>query len=114
MPLTFLNHKGHKGCRLRGTIKYDSAKLLLTIDLLGTFVFGVEGAMAAIAGNLDLLGLMVLAFATALGGGIIRDLLIGAIPPGLNSRLALSRQLRFLAPPWYFAFTLSSASFLRG
>jgi uncharacterized membrane protein YeiH len=38
--------------------------------------------MAAIEGNLDLLGLMVLAFATALGGGIIRDLLIGAVPPG--------------------------------
>jgi uncharacterized membrane protein YeiH len=54
----------------------------LTIDLLGTFVFAVEGAMAAIAGHLDLLGLMVLAFATALGGGIIRDLLIGAVPPG--------------------------------
>jgi uncharacterized membrane protein YeiH len=82
--LTFVNHEDTKvvASRLRGTIKYDSAKLLLTIDLLGTFVFGVEGAMAAIAGNLDLLGLMVLAFATALGGGIIRDLLIGAIPPG--------------------------------
>jgi uncharacterized membrane protein YeiH len=50
--------------------------------LLGTFVFAVEGAMAAIAGNLDLLGLMVLAFSTALGGGIIRDLLIGSVPPG--------------------------------
>jgi uncharacterized membrane protein YeiH len=66
----------------RGTIKYDSARLLLTIDLLGTFFFAVEGAMAAIEGNLDLLGLMVLAFATTLGGGIIRDLLIGAVPPG--------------------------------
>jgi uncharacterized membrane protein YeiH len=67
---------------LRGFIKYDSARMLLTIDLLGTFVFAVEGAMAAIEGKLDLLGLMVLAFATALVGGIIRDLLIGAIPPG--------------------------------
>jgi len=38
--------------------------------------------MAAIEGNLDLLGLMVLAFSTALVGGIIRDLLIGSIPPG--------------------------------
>jgi uncharacterized membrane protein YeiH len=38
--------------------------------------------MAAIEGNLDLLGLMVLAFSTALAGGIIRDLLIGAVPPG--------------------------------
>lgn len=58
-----------------------SDRLLLTLDLLGTFVFAVEGALAAVQGNLDLLGLMVLAFATALGGGIIRDFLIGAAPP---------------------------------
>ena len=63
-------------------MKYDSAKLLLAVDLIGTFVFAVEGATAAIQGELDLLGLMVLSFATALAGGIIRDLLIGAIPPG--------------------------------
>jgi uncharacterized membrane protein YeiH len=56
-------------------------KLVLAADLLGTFIFGLEGAMAAIAANLDLLGILVLAFATALAGGIIRDLLIGAIPP---------------------------------
>jgi len=55
--------------------------MLLVVDLLGTFVFAVEGAMAGIQANLDLLGLMVVAFATALGGGIIRDLLIGAVPP---------------------------------
>jgi uncharacterized membrane protein YeiH len=55
--------------------------LLLIVDLLGTFLFGLEGASAATRGNLDLLGLMVLAFATALGGGIIRDVLIGASPP---------------------------------
>jgi uncharacterized membrane protein YeiH len=55
--------------------------MLLAIDLLGTFVFAIEGAIAGIQGNLDLLGIMVLAFATALGGGIIRDVLIGAIPP---------------------------------
>lgn len=62
-------------------MKYDSGKLLLALDLAGTLVFGIEGASAAIQGNLDFLGLMVLAFATALGGGIIRDLLIGAVPP---------------------------------
>src|SRR6202451_1211482 len=55
--------------------------MLLVIDLLGTFVFAVEGATAGIEANLDLLGLMVGAFATALGGGMIRDLLIGAVPP---------------------------------
>ena len=61
--------------------KSNSARLLLIVDLLGTFLFGLEGATAATRGNLDLLGLMVLAFATALGGGILRDLLIGASPP---------------------------------
>lgn len=65
----------------RAPITFHSAALLLTIDLIGTFVFAVEGAMAAVQGNLDILGVLVLAFATALGGGIIRDVLIGAVPP---------------------------------
>ena len=54
---------------------------LLVVDYLGTLLFAVEGAMAAIRAQLDLLGVVVLAFSTALGGGIIRDLLIGATPP---------------------------------
>ena len=62
-------------------MKYDAAKVLLTADLAGTFLFGIEGADAAIRGNLDLLGMMVLAFSTALAGGVVRDLLIGAVPP---------------------------------
>src|SRR5258705_5813659 len=62
-------------------MKYDPEKLLFAVDLAGTLLFAIEGATAAIIGNLDLLGLMVLAFATALGGGIVRDLLIGAVPP---------------------------------
>ena len=60
-------------------------KLLAAVDLAGTFLFAVEGAIAAIHGNLDFLGMVVLAFVTAVGGGIIRDLLIGAIPPGAVS-----------------------------
>jgi len=44
-------------------------------------VFAVEGAMAAVNGNLDLIGILVLAFCTALGGGIIRDILLGSLPP---------------------------------
>jgi uncharacterized membrane protein YeiH len=59
----------------------ESNKLLLAADMAGTLLFAIEGATAAVRGNLDLLGLMVLAFATALGGGLIRDLLIGAVPP---------------------------------
>jgi uncharacterized membrane protein YeiH len=60
---------------------YHPDFLLLVVDLMGVSVFAVEGAMAAIRSELDILGLMVIAFATALGGGMIRDLLIGAIPP---------------------------------
>jgi uncharacterized membrane protein YeiH len=50
-------------------------------DLAGTFVFAFQGALAAIAGHLDLFGELVLAFATALGGGVIRDVLMGDLPP---------------------------------
>ncbi|GGA57458.1 membrane protein [Edaphobacter acidisoli] len=61
--------------------QYRQDVLLLVIDLIGTFVFAVEGALAGINAGLDVFGLMVLAFVTALGGGTIRDLLIGAVPP---------------------------------
>src|ERR1700679_3236084 len=70
------SQKEEPGARLTST------KLYLAVDLAGTLIFALEGALAAIVGQLDLLGLMVLSFATALGGGIIRDLLIGAVPPG--------------------------------
>src|ERR1700741_2810579 len=56
-------------------------RLLSVADIAGTFLFAIEGANAAVTRDLDLLGVMVLAFATALAGGIIRDVLIGAVPP---------------------------------
>jgi uncharacterized membrane protein YeiH len=59
----------------------DAGHLLFAADIAGTLVFAVEGAMAAVNGNLDLIGIMTLAFSTALGGGIIRDTLLGALPP---------------------------------
>jgi uncharacterized membrane protein YeiH len=61
--------------------KYGQDVVLLAVDLVGTFVFAVEGALAGIRGELDLLGLLVVSFVTALGGGTVRDLLIGAVPP---------------------------------
>lgn len=59
----------------------SSDSLLVAFDLIGTLVFALEGAMRAIRADLDFLGLLVLAFVTAVGGGIIRDVLIGATPP---------------------------------
>ncbi len=55
--------------------------VVLVADLAGTVVFALEGAVAAMKNGLDLLGVMVLSFVVALGGGVIRDLLIGATPP---------------------------------
>ena len=54
---------------------------MLVADLVGTAVFAVEGAIAAMRSQLDLLGVMVIAFIVALGGGVTRDVLIGATPP---------------------------------
>lgn len=55
------------------------------LDLAGTFVFALSGAMAGVRHRLDLFGVLVLSFAAANTGGIIRDLLIGAVPPGAIS-----------------------------
>lgn len=58
-----------------------SDHLLLVVDLSATLFRGLDGAMAAIEGRLDLFGILVLSFTAALGGGVFRDLLIGAVPP---------------------------------
>jgi uncharacterized membrane protein YeiH len=51
------------------------------LDLAGTFVFAISGAVAAKQRGLDMFGICAIAFTVACGGGIIRDLCIGAIPP---------------------------------
>jgi uncharacterized membrane protein YeiH len=55
--------------------------LSLALDLIGTFVFALSGALAGVKRGLDLFGVLVLSFAAANSGGITRDLLIGAVPP---------------------------------
>ena len=54
---------------------------LLALDLLGVFVFALSGGLAAVRKNFDVVGVLVLAAAAGLGGGILRDVLIGAVPP---------------------------------
>src|ERR1700722_10608013 len=55
--------------------------LPIVLDLTGTFVFALSGALAGVRRQLDLFGVLVLSFAAANSGGIIRDLMIGAVPP---------------------------------
>jgi uncharacterized membrane protein YeiH len=61
-------------------ITYD-ANLQLAFDLVGVFVFALSGGLVAVKKRLDLFGVLVLAGAAALGGGVLRDILIGARPP---------------------------------
>src|SRR4051794_27376162 len=64
--------------------------LILALNLVGTFVFGLSGGLAAVRAKLDLFGVVVLAAVVGLAGGIIRDLLIGTPP-------ATFRDWRYLA-----------------
>jgi uncharacterized membrane protein YeiH len=58
-----------------------SPSVLHTLDLIGIFVFAISGALLAVRKNFDVFGIAVLAEATGLGGGLFRDLVIGAVPP---------------------------------
>jgi uncharacterized membrane protein YeiH len=51
------------------------------LEVGGTFVFALSGAVAGVKHRLDLFGVLVVSFATASAGGVTRDLLIGAVPP---------------------------------
>lgn len=50
-------------------------------DILGTLAFSVSGILVAVSRRMDLFGIFVLAAVTAVGGGIIRDTMLGHTPP---------------------------------
>ena len=62
-------------------VPFRAKSLLTIVDLAASFVFAMEGAIAATYYDVNILALFVLAFSTALVGGIIRDVLIGYLPP---------------------------------
>jgi uncharacterized membrane protein YeiH len=78
--------------------------LLLVLNLGGTFVFALSGATAGVERRLDLFGVLVLSVVAANSGGIVRDLLIGAVPPAalLDWRyLGVSIMAGLLTFCWY-------------
>ena len=84
--------------------KAYAAGTLLVLDLIGTFVFALSGAVAGVRERLDLFGVLVLSFAAASAGGIMRDLLIGAVPPSAISDwryLAVSLLAGLVTFFWY-------------
>ena len=71
----------------------DASLLSLVLDLAGVFVFALAGALAAVRARFDVIGLVVVAMVSSIGGGLVRDVLLGIEPP-----LAL-RDWRYLAVP---------------
>jgi len=58
----------------------DIVSAIYLLDLLGSFAFALSGALMAIRKDMDIFGIVVLAFVTAIGGGTLRDLLLGNTP----------------------------------
>ena len=61
--------------------------ILLVLEILGTIAFAISGAFVAIKKDLDLFGVIFVGCITTVGGGMTRDLLIGAVPPAIFSKL---------------------------
>lgn len=56
-------------------------EVFYVMELIGTIAFAMSGAFVAIEQKMDILGVIILGITTSIGGGIIRDILIGIIPP---------------------------------
>ncbi len=61
--------------------------LLLVLEIVGTVAFAVSGAFVAIKARFDMFGVLVIGCITAIGGGIMRDILIGSVPPLIFGRV---------------------------
>jgi uncharacterized membrane protein YeiH len=88
--------------------------VLLVLDLTGTFAFALNGALTAVrAVHVDIVGVVTLGVITAVGGGIIRDILLGALPPATFvdwrylAVAAAGGLIAFLFSGWLGRFTSS-------
>ncbi|WP_083541842.1 trimeric intracellular cation channel family protein [Kribbia dieselivorans] len=75
----------------------DQTLLQLTLDVVGIFAFALSGAVVAVRARLDIFGVLVLAGSAGLGGGILRDVLLGATPP------------QGVTDPWYLGSVVAAA-----
>jgi uncharacterized membrane protein YeiH len=85
--------------------------VLLALDLAGTFAFALNGALTAVrVAHVDIVGVVTLGMITAVGGGIIRDILLGALPPATFvdwrylTVAAAGGLIAFLASRWLIRF----------
>lgn len=83
---------------------------MIIFEILGTIAFSISGAIEAMRREMDLLGVLVLGLVTAVGGGILRDVLMGTLPPAAlkDPRNALTALCTALA-----AFVIGEVLFIR-
>ena len=76
-------HKVYHSVRSYATRLYGGIMDIIwyMFDMIGTIAFAVSGALVGVARKMDIFGMAVLALATAIGGGIVRDVLLGYFPP---------------------------------
>ncbi len=65
----------------------NTQNVLTVLEILGTVAFAISGALIAIKSRFDIFGVTVIGTLTAVGGGIMRDVLIGKIPPAIFSKV---------------------------
>ena len=76
--------------------------LIYTLDLIGTLVFAISGTLTAAEKRFDIFGAIVIAFVTAVGGGTLRDILIGSLPVGWMKDLHYLFLIGVAVPISYF------------
>lgn len=76
--------------------------VIYTLDLIGTFVFAISGTLTAAEKKFDVFGAFVIAFVTAVGGGTIRDVLIGSHPVGWMKDLNYLYLIALTVPVSFF------------
>lgn len=82
-------------------------KFFILVDLLGTFAFATSGAAAAKQRRLDWFGIFAVAYLTACGGGIVRDLCLGVVPP-----IGISKWRYFVCPAVAAIITIGAGRLL--
>ncbi|MCF0228954.1 MAG: TRIC cation channel family protein [Parasporobacterium sp.] len=62
-------------------MKIGTQEVIFIIEILGTIAFAASGAIVAVEKKMDILGVIILGITTAVGGGVIRDVILGITPP---------------------------------
>ena len=82
----------------------------VVFDIIGTFAFALSGALVGLSRKMDAFGIVVLAVLTAVGGGIIRDVLVGIVPPSAltnTTNLLLSVATAIIVSTVYGTFRIA-------